>query len=526
MTFHQKQVPYYANHEDSTWYMLAVYRTVFDYFLHRKISWDELKAFTGHKPGKTAWPLKALTQLGNMDFDIRMLEPFDYNLYAEEGEQYLNKVWSQNEIVKQRSDSNILDIRPQIPGFLRKVAYENRIPLLEDIDAMLEENRLVSVAVNSRALNGLEGFADHAVVVIKPDDNGYLIHDPGFPAEPNRHITRDLLRQAMIGEYRTSRVIGFKLKPRRNLRLDHYVIDQYPLFSRAYAVRLIEEGKVLVDGQNSKPGYKLRERDTITIDYNQADAQAIPDIELPILYEDDDCVVISKPLGVLTHSRGSYIPEATVASFLRAHLYSQVRASPQQSANLMVNADGFGEQSVIGLRNQKLDIGAVRAGIVHRLDRATSGVMICAKTPEALAWFQKQFHDRQTNKIYVAVIRGKLDPAKAVIDMPIERNPKAPATFRVGANGKSAITAYRTLRSNNIYSMVELQPKTGRTHQLRVHMAEQKHPIVGDFLYDGEPAQRLFLHALSLEIVLPDGTAKTFTAEMPVAFTEKLNKLL
>ncbi|HSX05142.1 MAG TPA: RluA family pseudouridine synthase [Candidatus Saccharimonadales bacterium] len=275
----------------------------------------------------------------------------------------------------------------------------------------------------------------------------------------------------------------------RAQRLDQKVVELVPELSRGYAVRLIEEGKVSVNGTPQlKAGYKLRAGDEVAVDYDVAQLQQIPDIELPILYEDDDCVVINKPLGVLSHSKGAFNPEATVATWLRSRLN--------------------------GLSGE-------RGGIVHRLDRATSGVMICAKTPEALSWLQKQFATRNVHKTYVAVVGGHIEPAEAIIDMPIERNPKAPATFRVGAQGKPAKTAYKVIATNGQYSLVELRPETGRTHQLRVHLSYLHHPIVGDTLYGGELAKRLYLHARELEITLLKGhERKVFSVAIPPEFTE------
>jgi 23S rRNA pseudouridine1911/1915/1917 synthase len=271
-------------------------------------------------------------------------------------------------------------------------------------------------------------------------------------------------------------------------RLDNYVVRQEPTLSRAFAAKLIEHGRVAVNGEAvRKAGYKVKESDQITIDYDAAAEQIIPDISLPIVYEDDDCVVINKPMGVLTHSKGAFNPEATVATWLRSRLK---------------NMEGE------------------RAGIVHRLDRATSGVMICAKTPEALSWLQKQFSQRRVKKTYMAVIKGALDMPQAVIDMPIERNPKQPQTFRVGSNGKTAQTAYNTIQTSDRYSLVELKPNTGRTHQLRVHLHHLGHPIVGDTLYEGEPADRLYLHAYQLELTLPNRSRQTFTVEVPPEFQE------
>jgi len=157
---------------------------------------------------------------------------------------------------------------------------------------------------------------------------------------------------------------------------------------------------------------------------------------------------------------------------------------------------------------------------VHRLDRATSGVMVCAKNQVTLSFLQKQFSDRKVKKTYMAVVKGHMKPAEAIIDMPIERNPKAPSTFRVGPNGKASQTKYTVVESRGDYDVVRLEPMTGRTHQLRVHLTHQKHPIVGDTFYNGEPADRLFLHAFSLEITLPGGEQKTFQAPLPKVFNQ------
>ena len=273
-------------------------------------------------------------------------------------------------------------------------------------------------------------------------------------------------------------------------RLDQKVIELIPELSRSFAGKLIEDGKVLVNGVvQHKAGSKVRDYDTVVVDYDIAELEAIPDIELEVLYEDDDCVVINKPAGLLTHSKGAFNPEATVATWLRSRLK---------------------------------DLEGPRGGIVHRLDRATSGVMICAKNPQALSWLQKQFSQRKTKKTYMAVVQGIMKPESAIIDMPIERNPKAPSTFRVGNQGKAARTTYRTVHAGENYSLLELKPETGRTHQLRVHLATQGHPIVGDTLYKGQAADRLYLHAAELEITIPNNhERKTFRVPTPKEFEEK-----
>lgn len=270
----------------------------------------------------------------------------------------------------------------------------------------------------------------------------------------------------------------------RGKRFDVLATEMLPMLSRAYVHALIEGKRILLNGKQEKAGYKLRPGDHITTDFDPKELEQIPEIELPILYEDNNVLVINKPEGIISHSRGKYWNEPSVASFVR----------------------------------QKTGQEGDRSGIVHRLDRATSGVMICAKNQETLSFLQKQFSQRGVKKTYMAIATGHLEPKEAIIDMPIERNPKAPATFRVGANGKSATTKYFVEDSRQNHDLVRLEPTTGRTHQLRVHLAHQKHPIVGDTLYQGEPADRLFLHAYSLEITVPGGERKVFTSPLPDTF--------
>jgi 23S rRNA pseudouridine1911/1915/1917 synthase len=269
-------------------------------------------------------------------------------------------------------------------------------------------------------------------------------------------------------------------------RLDIYVTNALAPISRASASKVIELGKVLVNGQaERKSGFKVKMTDKIVINFDPNEEIFIENIDIPVIYEDDTAVVINKPVGVLSHSKGTFNPEATVATWLA------------QRAKAMTGD---------------------RAGIVHRLDRLTSGVMICAKTDEALKFFQKQFSTRKVKKSYIAIVEGTLKQPDAIIDMPIERNPKKPQTFRAGANGKSAHTAYKVIKESEKYSMLELKPKTGRTHQLRVHLSQIGHPILGDVMYGGKPAERMFLHALNLEITTMDKERRTFTAKLPSAF--------
>lgn len=267
-------------------------------------------------------------------------------------------------------------------------------------------------------------------------------------------------------------------------RLDTFLTAKMGTLARSFIAKLNDQGKVLVNGQKVKAGHKLSEGDKVEVDFDPKHLQPAK-IDLPVLYEDDDCVVVNKPVGVLTHSKGAFNPEGTVASFIQPKLKG---------------LDGD------------------RGGVVHRLDRATSGVLIAAKTPEALGWLQKQFSQRKVKKTYYAVIEGEPELKKAIIEVPIERNPKDPKTFRPGNAGKPAVTEYEVVKSGNGYSLLKLQPTTGRTHQLRVHLKYLGHPIVGDPIYEGKNHQRLLLHAEKLELTLPNHQRKVFEAKLPAEF--------
>jgi 23S rRNA pseudouridine1911/1915/1917 synthase len=285
-------------------------------------------------------------------------------------------------------------------------------------------------------------------------------------------------------------------------RLDYWLMRNYPDFSRAFLQKLCTQEKVLVDGEPQKSGYKLRGNEKIEILHDMANSLAfVPDIDLPIVYEDENVIVINKPAGVLSHGLSKFLGEPSVASFLRQRLKldnaKTIKDTPWKPEDL-------------------------RFGIVHRLDRVTSGIMICAKNQDTMRMLQKQFHDRNVKKVYRAIVQGHMKLPEALLDLPLERNPKAPATWRVGPNGKSAQTQYKVLKEADLYSEIELLPRSGRTHQLRVHLQHTGHPIVGDVLYKGKKAERLYLHAYQLTIELPGVGTKTFTAPIPNDFEQLL----
>jgi 23S rRNA pseudouridine1911/1915/1917 synthase len=269
-------------------------------------------------------------------------------------------------------------------------------------------------------------------------------------------------------------------------RLDSELAKRYPEISRSTWQKHIKAGHISINGTvitSSK-------QDVSDIDLISVNNPETPDFskdELPILYIDDNVIVINKPVGVLSHAKGALNEEFTVADFFK--------------------------------RYSIYNIDTNRPGIIHRLDRDTSGVMIGARNPETAVMLQKQFADRKTKKVYFAILDGipKLD--KANIDLPIGRNPSAPSTFRVDSKGKSALTKYEIIATNDKYSLVKLQPQTGRTHQLRVHMKYINTPILGDKVY-GKSANRLYLHAYSLEITIPNGNRQTFIAPLPHDITD------
>ena len=271
-------------------------------------------------------------------------------------------------------------------------------------------------------------------------------------------------------------------------RVDNVIHELRPDLTRSMASKLIKMGKVTINTKIvTKPSQKVKINDKIIVDYDENEYDPNLEIDIPVIYEDDEVVVINKPLGLLSHAKGNFNKEPTVETWVKSRIKN---------------------------------IEGPRAGIVHRLDRATSGVMILAKTLNAQKKLSKQFANRKVKKTYVAVVDGHLKENVALIDLPIERNPKKPQTFRVGINGKSAQTNYKVLKHNDKYTLVELKPTTGRTHQLRVHLNYLLHPIAGDIIYEGSKQDRMYLHALSLELTLPNSERRTFEAKLPSEFNK------
>jgi 23S rRNA pseudouridine1911/1915/1917 synthase len=347
----------------------------------------------------------------------------------------------------------------------------------------------------ARAVSRLVGFTfeRHRYIVLfdnsAGDDVPAVMHHirldiPDFTG----HLVRNPLENAMkaYGVPIKGNDVYVALQKTEKTRLDHELVKRFPHYTRSTIQKYIKAGLVLVNGSVvTQSKHEISPLDTLSMTPPTATDHSEHD--LPIIFMDDNVIVVNKPTGVLTHSKGVMNDEFTVADFFRRYT-------------------SFGRDTN-------------RPGIVHRLDRDTSGVIIGARNEETALLLKKQFADRTTKKEYVAVVTGTPKQHEAIIDLPIGRNPSAPSTFRIDPSGKSAQTKYMVDESGNDLSLVTLLPRTGRTHQLRVHMQYIGTPILGDRVYGTKKkADRLYLHAHSLEITLPDGVRTTFTAPTPDSF--------
>jgi 23S rRNA pseudouridine1911/1915/1917 synthase len=291
----------------------------------------------------------------------------------------------------------------------------------------------------------------------------------------------------------------------RNERLDKFVATHLPELSRAYIQRLIDEGFIRVDGVVRKRTFKVTPGELITVELPPpVDEEIVPEpIPLDIVYEDADIVVVNKPAGMVVHPAPGHA-HGTLVNALLYHAPDMVMA------------------------------GTLRPGIVHRLDKDTSGLIVIAKTDRARLMLLEQWQQRSVEKIYLALVRGNVDPDEATIDVPIGRDPRDRQRMAALASGRPAITHIRVLQRYRGATLLEAQPETGRTHQIRVHLAFIGHPIVGDAIYNphtgptgGRQAivPRQFLHAARLSLTLPDGRRITFESALPHDLGEALRRL-
>ena len=242
-------------------------------------------------------------------------------------------------------------------------------------------------------------------------------------------------------------------------RLDHYLLDNLTKYSRSRLQSFIRCGQILVNGNKCKTGYSLEMNDIIQVDLLKEESnlkKLIPEnLNLTIIHEDESIVVINKPAGIIVHP-GAGINSGTVANGLAYHF--------QKLSN--INGD-------------------LRPGIVHRLDKDTSGVMVIAKTNSAHTFLADQFKDRKVKKKYIGLTWGPWDNANGEINEPLLRDKKDPTKYSVNANGKNSITKYEVEKIFRHSSLVSFFPLTGRTHQIRVHASYCGHPIFGDEKYGG-----------------------------------------
>jgi 23S rRNA pseudouridine1911/1915/1917 synthase len=276
------------------------------------------------------------------------------------------------------------------------------------------------------------------------------------------------------------------------MRLDAAVAAQLHT-TRAHAKQLILDGNVSIQGEVKIKPSALVENDIHLDIINQKGAR--PEVHLEAVYDDSDIKVVIKPAGMLVHPTSAHQEEGTVVDAILA---------------------------------DTTDDDPVRPGIVHRLDRNTSGLIVLAKSKAAKEYMQKQFQDRNIQKTYLALVIGHLDQDEAIIKVPLGRSKTHPLKRIADPDGKDAITAYRVIDRIGNYDLVEAKPSTGRTHQLRAHFAYLGHPIAGDKLYGADSflsLGRYFLHAAKLEFVSPNNTKVNVEAPLPKELEALLQKI-
>ena len=274
--------------------------------------------------------------------------------------------------------------------------------------------------------------------------------------------------------------------------------------SRTAVVRLLEDGDITTSGKAMGKSDKVAAGQIIEVLMpEEKNAEPIPLTPIPglsIIYNDESIVVIVKPVGCAAHPSPGW-EGPTVVGALTAAGYTISTSGP-----------------------------AERAGIVHRLDVGTSGLMVIAKTDQAYTFLKDAFKSRTVTKIYHALIQGHMDPSTGTIDAPIDRHPKEDHRFAVVANGKESITHYEVIEFYRGVSLVQVELETGRTHQIRVHFSALRHPLVGDLTYGADPVlaaslsmSRPWLHAMQLELNHPvTGERLTFNAPYPADLTNAL----
>jgi 23S rRNA pseudouridine1911/1915/1917 synthase len=313
--------------------------------------------------------------------------------------------------------------------------------------------------------------------------------EPSTPAEPEETVFSFVAEQG-------------------NKRLDKVIRDRVPSLSRTKGQRLIEDEQVTVGGHPQKPAYRVSAGDRIRVAIPPPEPEARgpsgavqPEpIHLDIIHEDEQLLVVNKPAGMVVHPAPGH-PSGTLVNALLAHHPPIAQVGPRD-----------------------------RAGIVHRLDKETSGALVVAKEEATLRALQEQFRSREVKKTYLALVRNRIQPSQGIIEVPIDRHPRDRKRMAPVAEGKYARTRYHALEFFHRHTLLEVHPYTGRTHQIRVHLSWLGYPVVGDSTY-GPADQRLlkerhFLHASRLCFAHPaTGEELACEAPLPAELEDVLDRL-
>ena len=273
------------------------------------------------------------------------------------------------------------------------------------------------------------------------------------------------------------------------VRLDRYLAEKYPELSRAALQKLIKQGFILVNDSTAKPSQKLSAGDTIFVELpppQKVSLEAEP-VPVDVIYEDDYLLVICKPAGLVVHP------------------------SPGHTSHTLVNA-------LLARWPDLASFGdTMRPGIVHRLDKDTSGLIIVAKNSRAQHYLINQFRTRSVSKGYLVLVKGRLAPIEGIIDAPLGRDPSNRKRIAVVTSGRQARTRYKVKEYLKGFTLLDVSTETGRTHQIRVHLSAIGYPVVGDATYGVKSTyvKRQFLHAYRLSFSLFNGQHREFTCELP-----------
>ncbi len=287
--------------------------------------------------------------------------------------------------------------------------------------------------------------------------------------------------------------------PVSDIRLDKYLTQVLPQFSRAYLQKLIVQGYILVNKQRAKANQRLSNVDRIMVELPPLSLYPLAEpIPLTIIYEDEDILVIDKPAGLTVHPAPGH-PSHTLVNAILAHCPD------------------------LAMSNELM-----RPGIVHRLDKDTSGLIVIAKNDSAREYLAAQFKSRTVTKGYFVLVKGRLSPDQGIIEAPIGRDPHSRRRMAIVEAGKEATTRYRVRQYLDNYTSVEVTPLTGRTHQIRVHLSAIGYPVIGDSLYGTKSTHlnRQFIHAYRLGFCLPSTKQyQEFIAPLPVDLEQALEHL-